>query len=589
MIAAYYDIAFMLSLLLGIVYAWLWHRHFDVHITMIFVLVPVTNLGYALLAHSETLGEALNANRLTYVGGCYLLLFLMLVIFSLCDIPLRRWMRVGLLCLSTAVYVSALTIGKEEIFYRSIRFERLDGVVRLYKDYNWMHTVFYALIAAYFLLSIGAIVYSWFRKNQVSRKTIYLLFLTELSAMLAFFGGRVLFTGIELLPAACDLGLVIYLIIVRRMCLYDLTETAADALVETDETGIVSFDFRYNYLGGNEMARRVFPELNDLKVDLPVRRSEHISELMLPWLEGFRRDQAQERIFYEQGDRIYEIFVNWLFDGRRRRGLQILIDDETADQRYIRLQESFNSELSREVKAKTRKLEIMHDSLILGMAAMVESRDNSTGGHIRRTSDGVRMLIEELRSDPEDRLLETYCPRSIRDAQQDDKDTAPDGSGRIEKFCACLIKAAPMHDLGKIAVDDAVLRKPGRFTPEEYEKMKTHAAEGARIVREILKDTDDGDFRRIAENVAHYHHERWDGSGYPEGLRGEEIPFEARIMAVADVYDALVSKRVYKEKMPFEKADAIILEGMGSQFDPALERFYRAARPKLEAYYAAME
>ena len=562
MITAFYDTCFLLSVLLAIVYACLWHRHFDVHITMIFMLVPVTNLAYVLLTRSNTLGEALNANRLSYIGGCYLQLFLMLVIFSLCDIPLKRWVRVGLLCLSTVVYLSALTIGKEQIFYRSIRFERLNGAVMLYKDYNWMHTVFYILIASYFLLSFGAMIYSYFRKNQVSRKNIYLLFSTELVAVLAFFGGRLLFKRVELLPAAYVFALLIYLVIVRRMCLYNVAETAADALVESDDTGIVSFDFRYNYLGSDEQAKRIFPELNDLTVDLPLRRSEKMNELFLPWLEGFRRNELHDRIHYERDGKIYEIFVNWLFDGRRRRGFQVLIDDDTKDQQLIRLQESYNSDLERDVAAATEKLNVMHDKLILGMAAMVESRDNSTGGHIRRTSEGVRLLTDELRADPEIEL--------------------PDG------FCARLIKAAPMHDLGKIAVDDAVLRKPGRFEPWEYEKMKTHAAEGARIVREILKGTDDADFRRIAENVAHYHHERWDGSGYPEGLKGEEIPFEARIMAVADVYDALVSKRVYKEKMPFDKADRIILDGMGSQFDPALERFYRAARPKLEAYYAAM-
>lgn len=142
-----------------------------------------------------------------------------------------------------------------------------------------------------------------------------------------------------------------------------------------------------------------------------------------------------------------------------------------------------------------------------------------------------------------------------------------------------------MHDLGKIAVDDAVLRKPGRFTPEEYEKMKRHAAEGARVIHEILLNTDDGSFKTLAENVAHYHHERWDGSGYPENLSGESIPIEARIMAIADVYDALVSKRVYKEAFDFEKADSIIMEGMGSQFDPGLRGIYENARPRLEAYY----
>ena len=191
---------------------------------------------------------------------------------------------------------------------------------------------------------------------------------------------------------------------------------------------------------------------------------------------------------------------------------------------------------------------------------MVESRDNSTGGHIRRTSDVVRILTDTIRSG---------------EALQISDD-----------FCKNLVKAAQMHDLGKISVDDDILRKPGRFTPEEFDKMKVHAAEGARVVHEILKDTDDTDFRVIAENVAHYHHERMDGSGYPEGLKGEEIPLEARIMAIADVYDALVSKRVYKDSYSFDRADQIILEGMGTQFDPGLKVYYETARPKLEEYYS---
>ena len=119
--------------------------------------------------------------------------------------------------------------------------------------------------------------------------------------------------------------------------------------------------------------------------------------------------------------------------------------------------------------------------------------------------------------------------------------------------------------------------------------MKSHAREGARIVHDILEGTDDVQFHIIAENMAQYHHERWDGSGYPDGLREQSIPLEARIMAVADVYDALVSKRVYTDRMSFEKADSIIMESMGKHFDPSLERYYTAARPKLEAYYSSLE
>jgi len=226
------------------------------------------------------------------------------------------------------------------------------------------------------------------------------------------------------------------------------------------------------------------------------------------------------------------------------------------------MEKTYNEALQKDVAAKTERIVALHDQLIIGMATMVESRDNSTGGHIQRTSAGVRILIDAIREDGSLQLSDAFCEK--------------------------MIKAAPMHDLGKIAVDDEILRKPGRYTPEEFNVMKTHAAEGARIVHEILKDTDDEEFRRIAENVAHYHHERVDGTGYPVQLRGDAIPLEARIMAIADVYDALVSKRVYKESYSFEKANQIILEGMGTQFDPGLKKYYEAARPKLEAYYTSL-
>ena len=201
----------------------------------------------------------------------------------------------------------------------------------------------------------------------------------------------------------------------------------------------------------------------------------------------------------------------------------------------------------------------LQDKLVLGMAMMVEGRDNSTGGHIKRTSSVVRFLVEEMMKDPALELSPIFY--------QD------------------LIKAAPMHDLGKITIDDAILRKPGKFTDEEYAIMKTHSPEGAKILKRILDDVTDKTLETIAINVAHYHHERWDGKGYPDGLKGDNIPLEARVMAVADVYDALVSKRVYKDEFTFEQAYRIIIENMGTQFDPGLEKYFARAREKIENYY----
>lgn len=563
MVSAYYSIMLAIAIVLMLAYFTIWHKHFDINITLIFVLVPIANLGYYFVSQAKTLDMALTATKITYIGGCYLIYILMLTVYLLCNMELKRPARIALLCLCTAVYLSVLTIGSSPIYYVSASLEQINGVSILNKEYGPAHSVFIAMQIGFLCATFVAVIYSYLRKNQVSRKILFLLFLTDAVGTVCFFGGRRLLPSIELLPFAYDFALAVYLIISYRLSLYDVSDSAIDSMVQTGYTGFVSFDYDLNYLGSNQIAKDVFPQLNDLTVDKSMESSEFVYATMLPWIQSFSADMDSNIFLHEKGEKVYQIHVEDLYSGRRKRGYQLFITDNTEVQRYIKLLNSFNTELQSEVEKKTAHIVQMHDNLVMSMAVMVESRDNSTGGHIRRTSEGVRLLVEQMREDP-----------------------AWDLS---EEFCRDVIKAAPMHDLGKIAVDDAVLRKPGRFTPEEFNKMKAHAAEGARIVHEILLVTDDDAFHHIAENVAHYHHERWDGSGYPDGLAGEDIPLEARIMAIADVYDALVSKRVYKEAMSFEKADAIIMDGMGTQFDKSLEPYYIRARPHLEQYYRSLE
>lgn len=556
MIDTYYLTAFIISVILTGVYMFVWHKHYDVHITLLFALVPVVNLGFLLLSRSQSLEEAIIANVIAYIGGCYLQLMIMLAVFSLCHIQLNRWIKTVFFTLSTVVFLSTLTPGSSGLFYKSLSFTRENGLSVLHKEYGPMHHVFLGMVVLYFVLSWSAIFYALAKKKQVSRKILILMFLPEIVGMVCYFGGRLILPGLELMPAAYVFAQIVYLIIVHRIGLYDITDTAVDTLVQAGDTGFITFDLGHHYLASNQTARSVFPNLEEMTVDFSVRRYRRMKDQFVPWLDAYARNQSDSRHHYKYGDKTYEINISWLYNGKRIKGYELVITDDTQDQNRIEW-------LDAEVEKKTAHIVEMHNQLILGMATMVESRDNSTGGHIKRTSEGVKILINRLKKDRSRNLDEGFCKK--------------------------LIKAAPMHDLGKIAVDDEILRKPGRFTPEEFEKMKAHAPEGARIVREILKNTDDEEFKVIAENVAHYHHERWDGTGYPDGLKGEEIPLEARIMAIADVYDALVSKRVYKEKMPFDKANEIIESGMGTQFDPSLREAYRTARPQLEAYYAGLE
>jgi len=219
--------------------------------------------------------------------------------------------------------------------------------------------------------------------------------------------------------------------------------------------------------------------------------------------------------------------------------------------------------LESEVARRTREIAALQDVTILAMASMAETRDSETGNHIRRTQYYVRALATALQRNPDfagmldDRTIET------------------------------LFKSAPLHDIGKVGIPDRILLKPGRFTPEEFEIMKTHTTLGRDAIEHAERELGASvPFLTCAKEIAYSHQEKWDGSGYPLGLRGEKIPLSARLMAVADVYDALVSRRVYKEPLTHEAAVALVRDGRGSHFDPAIVDAFNAIEDELLAIAA---
>ena len=200
----------------------------------------------------------------------------------------------------------------------------------------------------------------------------------------------------------------------------------------------------------------------------------------------------------------------------------------------------------------------MQDGLIITMADMVENRDSDTGEHIQKTSAYVKIIVEGLQK-------KGYYASKIN-----------------AKFISDVIRSAPLHDIGKINIPDAVLNKPGKLTDEEYEIIKTHTVAGKKIMEDAISTVKGENYLKEARNMAAYHHERWDGNGYPDGLHGEVIPLSARIMAVADVFDALTSARVYKPAFSLEKALTIIKEGSGTQFDPKCVEVFMDNLPEVK-------
>ncbi|MBO4425387.1 MAG: HD domain-containing protein [Clostridiales bacterium] len=220
--------------------------------------------------------------------------------------------------------------------------------------------------------------------------------------------------------------------------------------------------------------------------------------------------------------------------------------------------ESEMADQYRDIRQYSENVMRMQDGLIILMADMVENRDSDTGDHIQKTAEYVHIILRGLKRN--EYYVDQLSP----------------------EYVEYVVKSAPLHDVGKIRISDAVLNKPGKLTPEEYEIMKTHATAGKEIIEKAISTVEGENYLTEALNMAAYHHERWDGKGYPEGLKGEEIPLSARVMAVADVFDALTSTRVYKPAFPLEEALKIIEEGKGTQFDPKCVEVFLEALPDIK-------
>ncbi len=204
-----------------------------------------------------------------------------------------------------------------------------------------------------------------------------------------------------------------------------------------------------------------------------------------------------------------------------------------------------NAYLEAEVARRMAENQLIQQVSIHALARLAETRDPETGNHLHRTQEYVRRLAQALQHHPR---FANYLDNHTIDA---------------------LAKSAPLHDIGKVGIPDHILLKPGKLTPDEWEIMKTHAELGAKAIAQAEQDAEKPvEFLHIAKDIAHCHHEKWDGSGYPRGLAGDDIPISARLMALADVFDALICKRVYKPAFALEDARQLIVDGQGKHFDP---------------------
>jgi len=282
----------------------------------------------------------------------------------------------------------------------------------------------------------------------------------------------------------------------------------------------------------------MMPDINGFDVLKQLNKNKQVNNIPVIFVTGLEADSDEEKgIALGAVDYISKPISPAILLARVKNHLAL---KQTKD--FLRDKNTF---LEAEITRRMQENQIIQDVSIRALAHLAETRDPETGAHILRTQKYVNLLANQLQSDPS-------FDESISD-----------------EYITLLSKSAPLHDIGKVGIPDSILLKKGTLSSEEFDIMKRHSTYGVQAIEAAESDIDiTVDFLILAKEIAHYHHEHWNGNGYPEHLSGLEIPLSARIMALADVFDALISKRIYKPAMPYDEARDIILAGRGTQFDP---------------------
>lgn len=537
------------------------------HYVVSFMLITISNFGYLTIANAENIQVALVANTLVYFGATFFPYSFLMSLSNFCKIRIPRLISLSLFTLNCFVFCLVwTTVVGSRLYFEEVSLGRYwDITVLEYVPGRW-HWVHGFLLTSYMLAAIGVLLYTYFKNKNVSYKNVLAFIGLEVFTMTVVLLDRVWKDPVNSMNMAYVIDEFVLLFLIHRLGEYDVSDCVASTLEKHEGYAYMMFDRKLNYLGCNETLKTFFPTVHHVRVDKKIDpKGDPQIVKAVAWLRHSVKSKEKTPLYVSSEGRTLKCTWTTLYNGffGGLSGYLVEVMDDTKQQKYMELLTNYNAKLENEVTEKLEHIKTMQDQIILGLSDIVESRDDSTGGHVKRTSEGVRILVEQLEKESHEFHL-------------------------AKQFCENVIKAAPMHDLGKIAVDDAILRKPGKFTTDEYEIMKIHAGRGADIVGKALNGLEDEKFLKVAKNIARYHHEKWNGQGYPEGLTGEKIPLEARIMALADVFDALVSRRCYKEKYSFDEAFAIIENDLGEHFDPKLGRAFLACRDRLEEFYRSL-
>lgn len=489
------------------------------------IAVLITYIGALFELQADKKAMALLGVKMSYFGKPFIILCIFVFGMEFCGKAIKpRYLQL-LMILHSIPCLLVLNCENSDLFYTSIDYVDVGGFQHLvfergtaYIFYNEVLVVVYILISGYFLIKS-----SKKRTSRQERKQFLSIIIMYGVCILGF------------VPVAMewivgfDTTLLCYLVAVNmiRRILYryhfiDTVLLAKERAMEEYADGLVVLDENKQYRYSNKKAKEIFP-------DLYLQDAAGV-------VEQFDQSIKDQKPFFDRGQ-VYSVRRHSIKQNNVVCGYSYQISNTTDNYNY-------STRLEYDVANKTRQIKQIQQQVIFSFATMIEARDGVTGQHIKNTKEYVRIVANSLATFPEYQGILT------------------------PEYIEILIDVAPLHDVGKIAVPDRILQKEGKLTDEEYDEIKQHTTKGAAIVKDIMNGVENNLYVKIGTEVAHYHHEKWNGKGYPVGLAGEKIPLSARIMAIADVYDAFRAKRSYKEGFSAEKSRNIILEERGNHFDP---------------------
>ncbi len=524
---------------------------------LLLLFMAVANGGYLAIAISTSVNEAILANKICYIGGCFIPPITLLLLCAIANYKVPSWVRIGMYVYSFMVYGMVLTIGWNDFYYETVSLEKFKDATVLGHTYGPGHVFFYVILYGYMLAQVVILAYSIVKKKAVSHKNLWALLLMVVVNILCFIAGRIINPAIEVLPLSYAISGWICLYMCRRATIYNIEDNIVTSASEQEIYGYLMFDSRLNYLGCNDIAAKIFPDITLCTVDRPMKKISTL-EIVSNWLNSYV-EKAEETFSYEASGKHYECRIERIRHHNKSCGYMLELREDTDRWRYMELLATHNAELeefqvtlekkveeqTEEIRMQQQKLKKLFEQTVTALSEAVDAKDRYTSGHSKRVAKYARMIAERMGKSKE---------------EQDE-----------------IYRAGLLHDIGKIRVSAEIINKPGKLTDEEYNIIKIHPVTGYHILRGISDDN-------YIAMAAKYHHERYDGNGYPNGLVGENIPEVARIMGVADAYDAMASNRSYREALPQEVVRAEIEKGMGTQFDPRIAQIMLEMMDEDKAY-----